>query len=348
MKNFWCEVYLKNIQNNLNKIKEMANGKKTIAVIKGNAYGLGIEGISEAINDEVDMFAVADLKEAERVKTHKDILLLTPMVTKTDFSCNMNNIIYTIDNEDILDELHKEIDARVHIYINTGMNRMGIEPKNLSKVIERIEKEFVNLKIEGIYSHLHNTKDEKYTLDQVNVFKSCIEPFKDKVNHIHLMNSSGFLNNNIRKACNFTNAVRIGNIIYGYDGLNIGFKKAYKYIAKPINKHFVKKGERIGYGCVYKAKRDMFVGILGFGNIESFGFSKDIKHNIFYDILKVIYNHIKFRPVIFNGNKGVRILGRANMNSTLIDMKDIDLDNLLTVDISPILADSSVEKIYMK
>ena len=348
MKNFWCEVYLKNIQNNLNKIKELSKGKKIIAVVKGNAYGLGIEGVSEAISDEVDMFAVADLKEAERVKTDKDILLLTPMVTKSDFSCNMNNIVYTIDNEEILDELHKEIDARVHIYINTGMNRMGIHPENLSKVIERIENEFINVKIEGIYSHLHNTKDEKYTLNQIRLFKQVVEPFKDKMKYIHLMNSSGFLNNNIRETCNFTNAVRVGNIIYGYDGLNIGFKKAYKYIAKPINKHFVKRGDKIGYGCIYKAKRDMFVGILGFGNIESFGFSKDIKHNILYDILKIVYNHIKFRPVIFNRHKGVKILGRSNMNSTLIDMDDMDLDNLLTVDISPILADSSVDKIYVR
>lgn len=348
MKNFWCEVTLDNIKNNIKKTKELAENKKIIGVVKGNAYGLGIEKISETLDEFVDLFAVADLEEAMRVQSDKDILLLTPMVTLEDFKSDMENIIFTIDNEEILKNLDKEKTYRVHIYLDTGMNRMGIKPENLDNIVEEINNDFPNINIEGIYSHLHNTKNEKYTINQIETFKKTVEKYIDKIPYIHLMNSSGLLKEEIRKKCDFTNGIRVGNIIYGYDGLNVGYKKAYKYLAKPVNKYFVKKGEYIGYGCSYKAKKDMYVGILGFGNIESFGFSKDIKHNIIYDILKVIYNHIKFRPIIFNGNRGIKILGRANMNSTLIDMEGSSLDDILTIDISPILGDSSIKKVYIE
>lgn len=348
MKNFWCEVYLDKIEHNLNLIKKFTEDKKIIAVVKGNAYGLGIEEITEFLDPMVDFFAVADMEEAKRVQSSKEILLLSPLVTLDDFNTDMNNIIYTLDSEELLSQLDKDIEVKAHIYVDTGMNRMGIKPEKLDEMIELIEKEFNNITIDGIYTHLHNTKNKKYTLKQIEKFKKCTEKYIGTIPHIHCLNSSGTLKEEYRALSSFTNTVRTGNLLYGYDGLSQGFKKAYGYFAKPVNKYFVKKGEYIGYGCAAKAKKDMHIGILGFGNIEHFGFNKDVKHNIFYDLLKVVYNHMKFRPVLFTEGRGVKILGRVNMNTTLIDLTGASLDNMIRVDISPILADSLVKKLYIK
>lgn len=348
MKNFWCEVDLDKIEHNVNLIKGLGNGKKVIGVVKGNAYGLGIEKITEFLEDKVDYFAVSDINEAKRINTTKEILLLSPLITIEDFYCDLDNLIYTIDNEEILENIDKEKIMKVHIYVDTGMSRMGIKIDRIDYIIQYIKENFKNIIIDGIYTHLHNTKNKKYTLKQIQVFKDCVVKYKEEIPNIHCLNSPGLLNEEIRKACEFTTAVRCGNIIYGYDGLCLGFKKVYKFSATAVNKHFVKKGDYIGYGCSFKAKRDMYIGVLGFGNIEHFGFSKDIRHNMFYDILKVVYNHIKFRPVIFSNNKGVKILGKPNMNITLIDLEDYSIDSIFHVDITPILADSMVEKIYIR
>lgn len=347
MKNFWCDVYLDKIKNNVDRIKQLTNNKKIIAVVKGNAYGLGIEGITEFLDQFVDFFAVGDLEEAKRVKSQKEILLLTPLVTLTDFNTDMDNVIFTIDNEAILDKLSPETNIKVHLYIDSGMNRMGISPDRIDSVIERIKSEFENINIDGIYTHLHNGGNTKYTKNQINIFRNAVEKYVGVIPHIHCLNSTCTLNSEYRQLTEFTNTVRTGNILYGYDGLSQGFKKAYGFYAKPVNTHFVKKGGYVGYGCKYKSKKDMHIGVLGFGNIEHFGFNKAVKHNLFYDILKAVYNHVKFRPVIFSGNNGVRVLGTANMNTTLISMEGINIESILRIDISPILVDSSVEKNYI-
>jgi alanine racemase len=347
MKNFWCDVYLDKIKNNVDRIKQLTNNKKLIAVVKGNAYGLGIEGVTGYLDSFVDLFAVGDIEEAKRVKSEKEILLLSPLVTATDFNIDMDNVIFTIDNENILEKLPNEMSFKIHLYIDTGMNRMGIKHDRLDFVIDKIRNDYKNIIIDGIYTHLHNGSDVKYTKNQISIFKSAVEKYLGIIPNIHCLNSTCTLNSEYREMTDFTNCVRAGNLLYGYDGLTQGFKKAYGFFAKPVNMHFVKKGEPIGYSCRYKAKQDMQVGVLGFGNIEHFGFNKAVKHNLFYDIIKVIYNHIKFRPVIFAGNKGVRVLGTANMNTTLISMEGIGLESILRIDISPILADSSVEKNYI-
>lgn len=346
MKNFWCEVYLDKIEHNINLVKELTENRKVIAVIKGNGYGLGIEEVSKYLDDKVDMFAVADVDEARRVKSDKPILLLPPLVTYEDFNLDIPNLIYTLDNEEILDHINKEKEIKIHIYIDTGMNRMGIKPNRLENIISRIKNEFSNITIDGLYTHLHNTKNKKYTLRQIELFKNTIEKYKDDVTYVHCLNSSGALCRLYRGCCEFTNAIKIGNLLYGYEGEAQGFKKAYCFIAKPVNKYWVKKGEDIGYGCTYKAKRDMYIGILGLGNIEHFGFNRDVKKNILYSILRVVYNHIKVKSLIFNEEIGINILGKPNMNSTIIDLTHCSSDSLLKVTISPVLADSSIKKVY--
>lgn len=346
MKGLKCEVSLNNIEYNLEKIKELNIGKKSIAVVKANAYGLGLEGIAEFLRDRVDYFAVAELDEAKRIPEEKEVLILSPLLNHTDFSEFKENIIFTIDNEDIIDKIPEEVGYKVHVYVDTGMNRMGIKPQDLDRVIEKIGAQRPEITIHGIYTHLHNTKDTKYTLKQIGIFKDACEKYIGKIPLIHALNSAGTLNEEVRKACDFTNAFRTGNLLYGYDGLTDGFKKTYSYFADIINTYTVHAGEHIGYGLSYKAKKDIKVGVLGIGNIEHLGFNRDVRHNIFYDILKVIYNHIKKRPVIFEETTGVGIIGRPNMNITLVDVSDIDVNNKLRIEVSAILADSSIPKIY--
>ncbi len=345
MKNFWCEIDLNKLEENVNIIKNSCN-KKIIGVVKGNAYGLGIEGITDFLKDKVDYFAVADMEEAKRVQGDNPILLLSPLTDSEDFKENKENIIYTIDNEEILMGIDKESSYKVHIYVDTGMNRMGIKPERLAQVVEHIKTKFPNIIIDGVYTHLHNTKNVKFTLNQIDIFKNAVMPFKGEIPNIHCLNSSGFLNEDIRKAADFTNLVRAGNILYGYEGASLGLKKIFSYCAKVVNTCHVKKGELIGYGSRYKAKKDMEIGILGFGNIEHFGFSKDVKHNVFYDILKVIYHHTKKIHSIFFEGRGVEIVGKVNMNVTIINMEGISKESVLKIDITPILADSNIPKKY--
>ncbi|MDU2664940.1 MAG: alanine racemase, partial [Clostridium perfringens] len=106
---FWCDVNLKNIENNINIIRDLIENKKLIAVIKGDAYGLGSKEIAKFIEDKVDIIAVGNIDESLCLDNiNKDILILSPLCTKDDFKDERDNLILTLDNEEILNELDKE------------------------------------------------------------------------------------------------------------------------------------------------------------------------------------------------------------------------------------------------
>lgn len=344
MRNFFCEVDLDNLEFNIKKIKENTD-KKIIAVVKGDAYGFGIEGITAFLDSYVDAFAVVTMEEALRVKSGKDVLILNPVLSADDIQKLKDNFIVSVDDT-CLPEMLKAAgkNVRAHVYVDTGMNRFGVKPEELDSLIKKLNKDYPNVKVSGIYTHLHNTKDRDYTLKQIEKFKDAVKPYSGL--EIHLLNSPGFLNYN--DVVDFGTAIRIGNIIYGYDAEALGYKKIYSYKAIPVRTYEVKKGEYVGYGNLYRAKENDKVSILDFGNIDNFDCFKNIKHNIFYDILKVIYHHVKGRSGITYNGRDVKIIGKSNMNFTLIKNEGFPDDAVFDIDMNPIYADTSIPKKYRK
>ena len=71
-------VNLETIKENINILKKLTKNK-FFAVVKANAYGLGAVEIAKYIEDNVDMFCVANINEAIELREHgikKDILIL--------------------------------------------------------------------------------------------------------------------------------------------------------------------------------------------------------------------------------------------------------------------------------
>ena len=348
MSNFWCEIDLNAIEHNINIIKKLIGDKKLIGVIKGDAYGLGINTISKYLEDKVDILAVGNIEESRQIDVKTDILLLSPLCTIEDFKDDRENLIFSIDNEEIIKELPQNTKKRVHIYVDTGMNRMGIKINRLDSVIQELKSNHPNIEIEGLYTHLHKCKDVRYTVSQVGRFKKVAEKYKEEIPFIHCLASSGILDNDIRKAADFTTAARGGNIIYGYAGYNRGIKKTFTYYAVPVNVCKVAKGDQVGYGGLFTAKSDMTVGVLACGNVHGMGITRETKNNPIYDMFKILYRSIKKRYVIFNGGRPVEILGKPNMNVTLINMTGLDKYAKLKIDLSPVISESSVKKVYIE
>ncbi|TDT63620.1 alanine racemase [Fonticella tunisiensis] len=346
MRNFWCEINLTDIEYNINYIRSKTN-KKIMAVVKANAYGLGIEEITCFLNNIVDAFAVATVDEALKVKSDKDILILNPVFTDDDLDKTQNNFIFTVDNMDSIEKLGaRDEKYRVHIYVDTGMNRFGINPEKLEEFIKKIDENYKNIEIEGIYSHLHNTENYQYTKRQIEIFKQTAIRYRERVKFIHLLNSAGFTRYN--DLIDIDNMLRIGNIIYGYSGYGDAFKKSFNFFAKPLRVYHVDKNEYIGYGNRFRTKKKMKIGILDVGNIDGFGFSKKIKRNIFYEFAKIIYNRTRNSSEIFYRDKNVKIIAQPSMCHTIINMEGIGDDCTFKINLSPILADSSIPKKYRK
>lgn len=350
MEDLYLEVNLSNIDKNIGIIRNILGNKKLIAVVKGDAYGLGIHKICDFIKAKVDLFGVSDLCEGitlYNMGIENEILILTPIIKEEYFKHPLiEKFTITIDNKEILNFIPEYININAHVYVCTGMNRKGIKIEELHEFIKYIENNYNNINITGIYTHLHNTKDENYTLKQIEMFENVVSKYKGKY-LIHALNSKGFINKNIRNRANFCDGVRVGNLLYGYDGACLGISKSFDYYSKVISSYMVKKGEFIGYGNKVKLKKDTNICILGIGNIHHIGFYRDFRKNFIYDFLRFIYRYFIKPCEIYKGDKKVKMLGTSNMNLTLVDGEGLEVGDYLRVCISPILGDSSIHKKYI-
>jgi alanine racemase len=342
VRNFWCEVNLDQLDANIANVRQSTN-KELMAVIKANAYGIGIEDFTFYLNDKVDCFGVANMEEALRVRSGKDVLLLYPEFSDEDILNVKDNFVLTVDNQKLLDRLKATGKSyRVHIYVDTGMNRFGIKPEKLKEFYELIERDYPEIKVEGIFTHLHNTKDQEYTEKQIALFEKYAGELKDKVKYIHMLSSGGFLKYSSR--CTIDNMVRLGNILYGYDAAQYGYKRIFSYKAKPVRVYTVDKGEYIGYGCLFKTSKPTRVAILDFGFADNFTNAHKRRKNIFMDIAKTVYYHFKYYSGIYYKGRNMHIIGEPNMNFILINLEDVGENETFDIDMTTLDAESSIPK----
>lgn len=352
MGKIWCEVDKKIIMNNIKNIKENIPDKKFIAVLKANAYGLGIEGISEAIDNHIDMYAISSTEEYEKIRSEKDVLLMSPLCSIEDFEYarGKDNLVLSIDNIDMLKNIDKNWTYRVHICVDTSNHRVGVKAKHIDLLIAEIESGYKNVTIEGVYTHFHNCSNIKETTEQIDSFKGVYEWYKDKGYLFHCIASNVAINKELTRLCDFTNAFRIGNLLYGMAGNNLGYQKTYNFYSKVMQKHTIKKGEKIGFGASYhEANKDSLVGIISAGHSYGVGCVRESVDNPIKAFAKAVKYSKKGITYVkdISMNKQIDIIGNVNMNSLIIDITDMENIDIVKINLSPILADSAIEKRYI-
>ena len=161
MRKIIATVHLQAIRNNAKAFKERT-GVRLCAVVKANAYGHGAEEVANALSGIADCFAVALLEEALALRVAtcgKDILILTPPLSEEDiFACASNGFIVTLSDlrtARLAERACKRYGCtlRVHLKVNTGMNRYGMHLPALGKTCKYL-RESKYIRVEGVYSHM--------------------------------------------------------------------------------------------------------------------------------------------------------------------------------------------------
>ncbi len=241
-------------QNALKIKKALPSGVKFNAVVKDDAYGHGAVEVANAVYTIVDGFSVALVEEGVKLRlagVKKDILVLIPPLKSQLKVAIENGLTLCVDSKERLKEV---IDAslcantvvKVHVKVNTGMNRLGASLKEVRAIFE-MAKSVQTVKIEGIFSHLACPEHENITKSQVNKFllaKSIAKSYNNKI-VAHLSASGGFLKGY------YFDMVRVGILLYGYypfKNQNIKVKPIMKIYSPIIAKRHIKKGELLLYG----------------------------------------------------------------------------------------------------
>lgn len=265
-------INLDDVVRNVETMYKKVN-KPMMAIIKANAYGHGYNQVASAIKDSdmIAAFGVATLKEAIDLRlagVEKDILVLGAipledlnMVVEYDISLTLYSKEYL---QEIIYLYHHTKPVKVHIKVDTGMNRLGFKSKEeFEEVLEMCPKHI--FKIEGVFTHFA-TADEPL-LDneyhkQLNLFKEII---KDKdFKYIHAQNSASMMYHDETP----TNLTRIGIAMYGVDPAGNEcdeLKQVMSLYTKIAYIKKVHKGEYIGYGYTYQADEDQYIATLPIG-----------------------------------------------------------------------------------
>lgn len=173
-----------NLKNNLKTIKHYACSKKICAMVKANAYGHDLRFTVLNLKNDVDFFGVANAVEALETRnyTKKTKILVCGKVDKNNLKPLLeNNVSLTVFSIKNLLELicickKENLKANIHIKLNTGMNRLGINSKStFLKALDLIYKHKNLVNLEGVYSHLFNADDLGLSHTQYNRFLNLLD-----------------------------------------------------------------------------------------------------------------------------------------------------------------------------
>jgi alanine racemase len=290
--NLYMEIDLKQLANNISKICQV---KDIIPVIKSNAYGMGDIQVAQTIRAcGLKYVAVVDIFEAIRIaKNTKGLeILILNSVKKEDLEYlnYYSNLIISLNSKndfEVLENINFNRRLKVHIQIDTGMNRLGF--KDYFEYEEVVKKILLrkDLYLKGIYTHY--TDSINYP-NQIERFKPFLKTYNYPM--IHTASSSTY------KIDDVGNYLRLG--VELYSGEDEDLRQIVKIGCYPLEVKLIKKGETIGYDRTYQADEDQFIAILPIGYSNGFrrslsGFPVLVNGKRYPTIGKVCMNHLFVR-----------------------------------------------------
>ncbi len=316
-----AEIDLTAIRKNIETMRSyISDDKKLLAVIKANAYGHGAVEVAKALTDLADYYGVAFIDEALELRKagiNKPVLILghtDESLFEVLIDYDITQTIYTYEQAKVMSEVatSKGKLAKVHVKLDTGMNRIGFGCVNESvEAIVNISQ-LPGLDVEGIYTHyyLADVKDKTVANLQLERYTQMLQWLEEKGVSFalrHISNSAG-----IMEMPNETyDMVRSGIATYGlYPSEEMDKEACVLYPAMQLISHvthvkMVHKGETIGYGASYTLPEDKMIATVEVGYAD--GYPRALSNQ------GRMLVHGEYAPIV----------GRVCMDQTMIDVSHI-------------------------
>ncbi len=279
MRSTIAEINFDLLRHNLQMMRHAAKGAEIMPVIKADAYGHGSVNIAKALRAEkVDLLGVAFADEAVKLRQSGDTGEIFVLIPGTDYDIDLYcayNLQASVEDFIILKKLSDEavrrnMKIKSHLFINTGMNRDGIEPSSALSFMNDCSK-LEGVEIIGILTHLASSEleDKTFALKQLAEFDKTIEELSSKgynFRYIHAQNSGGVLNFANPKY----NIARCGISMYGYMdypemAAKLNLKPILTLKSNVININRISEGDNVGYSLKYISPVQKRVAVVPFG-----------------------------------------------------------------------------------
>lgn len=268
-RNTYVEINLKNIEENVKKlISKYNNYKYYFGVVKADCYGHNdIKTVQSIIRGGCNYLAVATLEEALEIRKNiNNIPILCLGIIPITFidECIKNNITITISNVEYLEKLimEKHNNLKIHIKINSGMNRLGTDNKEeFNKIYKMIKNS--NLLLEGIYTHIYNALSQKDTINQFKKFEEITSDINlNEIPIVHICASDATI---LYAKLPYVNGCRLGIAMYGLmENKQVEILPTFRLYSEIIQINDVENGT-VGYNGNYKVVAPEKIAIVPIG-----------------------------------------------------------------------------------
>lgn len=275
----WLEIDLCKLRANLVKIQERVAPCGVIAVLKANAYGLGVGPIAGALAEAgVAGFAVAEPREAIQLMSFGlPVQILGGMLPAELPRTVAAGIIHPIDSVAMARAVSEEAvrqnrKVECQFLVDTGMGRLGVLAESALQVITEAVR-LPNLDFSGIYSHfpVAYRAGEEYTNRQIERFLKLLDDLERRnirFRKIHMANSDAI--NNFPVTCRPPfNFVRTGINLHGsFDSEGIralNLEPVLSLKARLVAIRDLPAGMQLGYGLTHTLMADTRVGTVSAG-----------------------------------------------------------------------------------
>jgi alanine racemase len=308
-----AEISAAALRANLARIREVAPASRVMAVVKANAYGHGLVPTALCLSD-ADAFGVARIDEAMALRgagVRGRIVLLEGVFNAEQLAeaarQSLDIVVHEAEQLALLEAAPQGQRFVVWLKIDTGMNRLGFRPSAAEPALRRLEALGERVLELRLMTHFASAdeRDSALTRQQLARFDVLTQ---GRTAARSLANSAAIFAYPDSQA----EWVRPGLALYGVSpfadqvGASLGLVAAMRLVSTVIAVREVPAGETVGYGGVWRARRDSRVAIVagGYGD----GLPRTLPNGT---------------PVLIRGARG-ELAGRVSMDMIAVDVTGIE------------------------
>ena len=278
----WIEVDRTALAENARTVSRLAGGRPIIAVVKNNAYGLGLDTGAPVVASlpEVSLLAVVRADEAlalRKAGVRKPILLMGPATEDELLELVPQGILqspYRDAAPTILGRVAQRLGrpVRIHLYVDTGMHRMGMPADKALEWAESLARTG-GVRIEGAFTELTEDADfDRQQAMRLRELQSAARARGLTIPLLHAASSDAVMHQTTET---FLDAVRPGLSLYGgyvsEEARQRGeLRPAYRLKARVIRVDHLAAGEGVSYHRRYVAEQPLWTATIAVGHVDGY------------------------------------------------------------------------------